>query len=126
MLELQYLFYTISCLFWPFTPTVECYFTPWLIGNVELNRINFNILYVQIVEFLIPLLDDKFPLIRSISCWTLSRFSKYIVQVWLNFCYTSYFPATSVFTSGLMQTFIFLRLIKMNNNLYFGAALPSV
>lgn len=34
----------------------------------------------QIVEFLIPLLDDKFPLIRSISCWTLSRFSKYIVQ----------------------------------------------
>ncbi|KAL0393479.1 UNVERIFIED_CONTAM: Transportin-1 [Sesamum latifolium] len=34
----------------------------------------------QIVAFLIPLLDDKFPLIRSISCWTLSRFSKYIVQ----------------------------------------------
>ncbi|KAG8374854.1 hypothetical protein BUALT_Bualt10G0038900 [Buddleja alternifolia] len=35
---------------------------------------------VQIIAFLIPLLDDKFPLIRSISCWTLSRFSKYIVQ----------------------------------------------
>ncbi|XP_020550313.1 transportin-1-like isoform X1 [Sesamum indicum] len=34
----------------------------------------------EIVAFLIPLLDDKFPLIRSISCWTLSRFSKYIVQ----------------------------------------------
>ncbi|KAJ0588039.1 putative importin-beta domain, armadillo-like helical, importin beta family [Helianthus annuus] len=34
----------------------------------------------DIVAFLIPLLDDKFPLIRSISCWTLSRFSKYIVQ----------------------------------------------
>ncbi|XP_023533244.1 transportin-1-like [Cucurbita pepo subsp. pepo] len=34
----------------------------------------------QIVTFLIPLLDDKFPLIRSISCWTLSRFSKFIVQ----------------------------------------------
>ncbi|KAK3193287.1 hypothetical protein Dsin_024597 [Dipteronia sinensis] len=34
----------------------------------------------EIVVFLIPLLDDKFPLIRSISCWTLSRFSKYIVQ----------------------------------------------
>ncbi|KAB5541615.1 hypothetical protein DKX38_014589 [Salix brachista] len=34
----------------------------------------------QMVEFLIPLLDDKFPLIRSISCWTVSRFSKYIVQ----------------------------------------------
>ncbi|KAL6550078.1 Transportin-1 [Orobanche minor] len=35
----------------------------------------------RIIGFLIPLLDDKFPLIRSISCWTLSRFSKYIVQV---------------------------------------------
>ncbi|KAM7258081.1 hypothetical protein ACFE04_013822 [Oxalis oulophora] len=34
----------------------------------------------QIVAFLIPLIDDKFPLIRSISCWTLSRFSKYIIQ----------------------------------------------
>ncbi|KAI8533210.1 hypothetical protein RHMOL_Rhmol11G0279500 [Rhododendron molle] len=34
----------------------------------------------EIVAFLIPLLDDKFPLIRSISCWTVSRFSKYIVQ----------------------------------------------
>ncbi|KNA13109.1 hypothetical protein SOVF_119770 [Spinacia oleracea] len=34
----------------------------------------------EIVGFLIPLLDDKFPLIRSISCWTLSRFSKYVVQ----------------------------------------------
>ncbi|KAK2974298.1 hypothetical protein RJ640_026859, partial [Escallonia rubra] len=34
----------------------------------------------QIVAFLIPLLDDKFPLIRSISCWTVSRFSKFIVQ----------------------------------------------
>ncbi|XP_022769253.1 transportin-1-like isoform X2 [Durio zibethinus] len=35
---------------------------------------------VQIVEFLLPLLDDKFPLLRSITCWTLSRFSKFIVQ----------------------------------------------
>ncbi|XP_061337439.1 transportin-1 isoform X2 [Gastrolobium bilobum] len=35
---------------------------------------------LEIVAFLIPLLDDKFPLIRSISCWTLSRFSKFIVQ----------------------------------------------
>ncbi|KAM1243604.1 hypothetical protein ACFX11_035368 [Malus domestica] len=34
----------------------------------------------EIIAFLIPLLDDKFPLIRSISCWTLSRFSKFIVQ----------------------------------------------
>ncbi|OIT30302.1 PREDICTED: transportin-1-like [Nicotiana attenuata] len=34
----------------------------------------------EIITFLIPLLDDKYPLIRSISCWTLSRFSKYIVQ----------------------------------------------
>ncbi|GFP97743.1 transportin-1 [Phtheirospermum japonicum] len=35
----------------------------------------------EIIAVLIPLLDDKFPLIRSISCWTLSRFSKYIVEV---------------------------------------------
>ncbi|KAL6010691.1 Transportin-1 [Asimina triloba] len=34
----------------------------------------------EIVAFLIPLLDDKFPLIRSITCWTLSRYSKFIVQ----------------------------------------------
>ncbi|KAI3419849.1 Importin N-terminal domain-containing protein [Psidium guajava] len=34
----------------------------------------------EMVEFLVPLLDDKFPLIRSITCWTLSRFSKFIVQ----------------------------------------------
>ncbi|KAI3914033.1 hypothetical protein MKW98_010845 [Papaver atlanticum] len=34
----------------------------------------------EVVQFLIPLLDDKFPLIRSITCWTLSRFSKFIVE----------------------------------------------
>uniref|UniRef100_A0A1J3DNQ7 Transportin-1 n=1 Tax=Noccaea caerulescens TaxID=107243 RepID=A0A1J3DNQ7_NOCCA len=34
----------------------------------------------EIVAFLLPLLDDKFPLIRSISCWTLSRFGKYLIQ----------------------------------------------
>ncbi|KAG6408035.1 hypothetical protein SASPL_131037 [Salvia splendens] len=39
-----------------------------------------SLLYSEIIAFLVPLLDDKYPLIRSISCWTLSRFSKYIVQ----------------------------------------------
>ncbi|GMG98868.1 hypothetical protein Nepgr_000708 [Nepenthes gracilis] len=34
----------------------------------------------EIVDILVPLLDDKFPLVRSISSWTLSRFSKFIVQ----------------------------------------------
>ncbi|KAI3916084.1 hypothetical protein MKW98_004525 [Papaver atlanticum] len=34
----------------------------------------------ELVSFLIPLLDDKFPLIRSITCWTLSRYSKFVVQ----------------------------------------------
>lgn len=34
----------------------------------------------EIISFLIPLLDDKFPLIRSITCWTLSRYSKFVVQ----------------------------------------------
>ncbi|CAA6660469.1 unnamed protein product [Spirodela intermedia] len=36
-----------------------------------------------IIAFLIPLLDDKFPLIRSITCWTLSRYSKFIVQEYI-------------------------------------------
>ncbi|KAJ7545352.1 hypothetical protein O6H91_09G116500 [Diphasiastrum complanatum] len=34
----------------------------------------------QIVAFLVPLLEDQRPLIRSITCWTLSRYSKWIVQ----------------------------------------------
>eukprot|EP00252_Welwitschia_mirabilis_P011248 TRINITY_DN2531_c0_g1_i2.p1 TRINITY_DN2531_c0_g1~~TRINITY_DN2531_c0_g1_i2.p1 ORF type:complete len:886 (-),score=195.35 TRINITY_DN2531_c0_g1_i2:941-3598(-) len=34
----------------------------------------------EMVSFLVPLLDDKFPLVRSITCWTLSRFSRWIVQ----------------------------------------------
>jgi hypothetical protein len=35
----------------------------------------------QIVAFLVPLLEDKRSLVRSITCWTLSRYSKWIVQV---------------------------------------------
>jgi transportin-1 len=35
---------------------------------------------LQIVAFLVPLLEDKRPLVRSITCWTLSRYSKWIVQ----------------------------------------------
>lgn len=49
-----------------------------------------NYPYLQIVAYLIPVLDDKFPLLRSITCWTLSRFSKFIVQVWTTYsslCY---------------------------------------
>ncbi|GLJ54534.1 hypothetical protein SUGI_1171160 [Cryptomeria japonica] len=34
----------------------------------------------EMVSFLVPLLDDKYPLVRSITCWTLSRYSKWIVQ----------------------------------------------
>lgn len=34
----------------------------------------------QIMAFLLPLLEDKYPLVRSITCWTLSRYSKWIVQ----------------------------------------------
>ncbi|WCJ35060.1 transportin 1 [Euphorbia peplus] len=34
----------------------------------------------HIVEYLIPILDDKFPLLRSITCWTLSRFSKFLIE----------------------------------------------
>jgi hypothetical protein len=36
---------------------------------------------LQIVAFLVPLLEDKRSLVRSITCWTLSRYSKWIVQV---------------------------------------------
>ena len=32
----------------------------------------------EIVTFIIPFLDDKFPLIQSISCWMLSRFSRFV------------------------------------------------
>lgn len=39
------------------------------------------ILGTQMVPHLLPLLDDPKPLIRSITCWTLSRYSKWIVQV---------------------------------------------
>jgi hypothetical protein len=46
---------------------------------------------MQMVGFLIPLLDDKFPLIRSISCWTISRFSKYVVQVLSIFVKSTFF-----------------------------------
>jgi hypothetical protein len=48
---------------------------------------------MQIVAFLIPLLDDKFPLIRSITCWTLSRYSKFIVQV-IRHSYYWYYPCS--------------------------------
>jgi transportin-1 len=35
----------------------------------------------QIVAYLVPFMEDGRPLVRSISCWTLSRYSKWIVQV---------------------------------------------
>ncbi|XP_010489305.1 PREDICTED: transportin-1-like [Camelina sativa] len=34
----------------------------------------------EIVAILLPLLDDKYPLIRSISCWTLSQFGTYVFK----------------------------------------------
>ncbi|WOL18764.1 transportin-1 [Canna indica] len=51
------------------------------IGAIAEGCINGLYPYLpEIVSFLIPLLDDKFPLIRSITCWTISRFSKFIIQ----------------------------------------------
>ena len=35
----------------------------------------------QLVEFLLPSLDDQRPMVRSITCWTLSRFSRWVVQM---------------------------------------------
>eukprot|EP00897_Mesotaenium_endlicherianum_P000797 jgi/Mesen1/10718/ME000090S10178 len=37
-------------------------------------------IFPQIVAYLVPLLGDQRPLVRSITCWTLSRYSKWIVQ----------------------------------------------
>ncbi|KAJ7531194.1 hypothetical protein O6H91_14G035800 [Diphasiastrum complanatum] len=34
----------------------------------------------QIIAFLVPMLEEKRSLVRSITCWTLSRYSKWIVQ----------------------------------------------
>mmetsp|Transcript_12222 Transcript_12222/g.16667 ORF Transcript_12222/g.16667 Transcript_12222/m.16667 type:complete len:922 (-) Transcript_12222:537-3302(-) len=34
----------------------------------------------RLVQFLVPLLDDPRPLVRSISCWSLSRFAKWLVE----------------------------------------------
>lgn len=64
-----------------FVPLLICYAKrlTWVIYLFIL----FILIFLQIIAFLIPLLDDKFPLIRSISCWTISRFSKFIVQVLL-------------------------------------------
>ena len=35
----------------------------------------------QMVAFLLPLLDDPRPLVRSISCWTLSRYARWLSEV---------------------------------------------
>jgi len=34
----------------------------------------------RLVQFMVPLLDDPRPLVRSITCWSLSRFSKWLVE----------------------------------------------
>jgi len=34
----------------------------------------------QLVKFLVPLLDDPRPLVRSITCWSLSRFSQWLLE----------------------------------------------
>jgi hypothetical protein len=36
---------------------------------------------LQMVLFLLPMLEDKQPLVRSITCWTLSRYSRWVLQV---------------------------------------------
>ena len=34
----------------------------------------------QLIGFLMPMLDDARPLVRSTTCWTLSRYSRWVVQ----------------------------------------------
>ena len=35
----------------------------------------------QLIGFLVPSLDDARPMVRSIACWTLSRFARWVVQM---------------------------------------------
>ena len=35
----------------------------------------------QLIDFLVPSLDDPRPMVRSTTCWTLSRFSRWVVQL---------------------------------------------
>ena len=35
----------------------------------------------QLIEFLVPSLEDPRPMVRSTTCWTLSRFSRWVVQL---------------------------------------------
>lgn len=35
----------------------------------------------QLVDFLVPSLEDPRPMLRSTACWTLSRFSRWVVQL---------------------------------------------
>lgn len=37
---------------------------------------------MQIVTYLLSFLEDVRPIVRSLSCWTLERYSKWIVQVY--------------------------------------------
>mgnify|MGYP001183022614 CR=1 FL=1 len=35
----------------------------------------------QLIDFLVPTLEDPRPMLRSTACWTLSRFSRWVVQL---------------------------------------------
>jgi len=37
-----------------------------------------DVLGPQIIQGLLPMLDDSRPLVRSISCWTLGRYSRWL------------------------------------------------
>ena len=81
---------------------------------------------MQMVGFLIPLLDDKFPLIRSISCWTISRFSKYVVQVLSIFVKSTFFFFENKCVCFLPFTKFNCLTYCYKDKSFIGAALPSV
>lgn len=54
----------------------------WLCPLVIEFYLWIDSLTIQIVAYLISFMEDVRPLVRSISCWTLSRYRKWIVQVY--------------------------------------------
>lgn len=54
---------------------------PYLISYLLRFLVVMHSLSLQMVSFLLPVLEDKQPLVRSSSCWTLSRYSRWLVQV---------------------------------------------
>jgi hypothetical protein len=49
--------------------------------DFQVSCVTRCLVVLQMVLFLLPMLEDKQPLVRSITCWTLSRYSRWVLQV---------------------------------------------